>query len=727
MKRRVTTWIAFLVLLAPAAWAQTDVTIRQINAIPQAGIDAVKALGADVTTTDITTNVRSEYLGESLRITGVVLSDPRYSGLSSAPNGTVSRIHFFVRDTTAATLGPAGNDLQIVDGNYSTTGSLGLFVGDVVTMVGDLAYFGTGVQFSPQSVEFIGTVEDRGLPSSILDPVTVTIDQINQSTGDFLVRANWDNFNDLNQQYVRIEGVQVWQSPNRTDSRPNWALRDPSTGAIIQNDDISLAYRNDRSDYTSEFFATNDFTAPPPGASVNIQGFALLRTNFDPFTIGDPAAAMLKIVPWTPADLEITQTPPNIENLVGPSGAPGNAPVTVSADVTADQTRTISSVRVLYSTTSNPTEQDVMGVLSGGNTYTFEIEAQGDGDFVTWQVEATDNTGATSLSTTRSYRVLYGGITTVSHLQRTAQDTEGDSPFVGQTVPMDITVVLMTDPANAGTGQDDVVAVQDSNDPWSGIAIYNQGTPFAGNSPGDAIHITEALVYERYGMTQLRNVTFEVVGVGGDPLAPAVVSTGQLVDRNIAESLEGMFVRVENVTVVATNADAPSGPYGEFLASSDGTVGNAVRVNDQSRGLVYEGNDPGTVFSLEQDLDFVQGTLWYSFSNFKIEPATLADIQIHSGVAVEDETLPTTSRLHQNFPNPFNPTTSILYDVAVTGRVRLAVYDALGREVALLADDERTVGSYTVQFDASRLASGLYVYRMTTADRTVTRTMTLVK
>jgi hypothetical protein len=716
-------------LSVPVVRAQpAEVTIRQINAIPQEGIDAVKALGGDVTQTDITTHVRSEYNGQSVRITGVVLSDPRYSGLSSVSNGTVSRIHFFVRDTTAATLGPAGNDIQVVDGNYAVTGSLGLFVGDVVTMVGDLAYFGTGIQFSPQSVEIQGTIEDLDLPASILDPVTVTIDQINLSTGDFLIRANWDNFSDLNQQYVRIEGVQVWQSPNRTDSRPNWVLRDPATDALIQNDDMSLAYRNDKSDYPGEFFATNNFTAPPPGASVNVQGFALMRSNFDPLLIGDPAAAVLKIVPWTPDDLEITETPPNISNLAGPTGVPGDAPQTVSADVVADQTRTITEAKVVYWTSSDPTEMEVAGVPGGDDSFTFEIPAQPDGDFVTWRVEATDSEDATSVSTELSYRILFGGITEIRHIQQTPDASEGSSPFVGQTVPMDLTAILMTDPANAGTGQDDVVAVQDSPETWSGIAVYNQNALFGSLSPGDAIHVTQARVFERFGMTQLRDVVFTVQSAGNPLHSPFTLeSTSALADRNIAESLEGMFVRVEDVTVFATNADAPSGPFGEFLVTSDGTGENAVRVNDQSTAVSYAGNDPGTVFSVDQLLDFVQGTLWYSFSNFKIEPGTFADIQVHSGVAVEDETVPTTSRLHQNFPNPFNPTTAIRYDVATTGRVTLAVYDALGRMVAMLENGERAVGTYTSSLDASHLASGLYVYRLTTADRTVSRTMTLVK
>jgi photosystem II stability/assembly factor-like uncharacterized protein len=75
--------------------------------------------------------------------------------------------------------------------------------------------------------------------------------------------------------------------------------------------------------------------------------------------------------------------------------------------------------------------------------------------------------------------------------------------------------------------------------------------------------------------------------------------------------------------------------------------------------------------------------------------------------------------LEQNYPNPFNPVTTIRYTVAGSGReaigtrwVRLAVYDLLGREVAVLVNESRPPGAYSVAFDGSRLASGMYFYRL---------------
>jgi hypothetical protein len=68
--------------------------------------------------------------------------------------------------------------------------------------------------------------------------------------------------------------------------------------------------------------------------------------------------------------------------------------------------------------------------------------------------------------------------------------------------------------------------------------------------------------------------------------------------------------------------------------------------------------------------------------------------------------------LEQNFPNPFNPTTSIAYEIPAFSHVTMKVYDMLGREVATLVNEEKPAGRYTVQFNASGLASGVYLYEM---------------
>ncbi len=102
-------------------------------------------------------------------------------------------------------------------------------------------------------------------------------------------------------------------------------------------------------------------------------------------------------------------------------------------------------------------------------------------------------------------------------------------------------------------------------------------------------------------------------------------------------------------------------------------------------------------------------------------------ITVVSGVGTEDEELPTEVSLSQNYPNPFNPQTTIDYALPQAGDVSLVVYDMLGREVDVLLDGPQAAGRHTVRFGANHLPNGTYVYRLVAADKTITRTMVLVK
>jgi len=83
--------------------------------------------------------------------------------------------------------------------------------------------------------------------------------------------------------------------------------------------------------------------------------------------------------------------------------------------------------------------------------------------------------------------------------------------------------------------------------------------------------------------------------------------------------------------------------------------------------------------------------------------------------------------LMQNYPNPFNPTTKVPFSVPEDMDARLAVYNLLGQEVAVLVDGRVTAGYHAAEFDATRLSSGVYIYRLSTGGRSVNRKMLLVK
>ncbi|MHB8581083.1 MAG: T9SS type A sorting domain-containing protein [Ignavibacteriaceae bacterium] len=101
--------------------------------------------------------------------------------------------------------------------------------------------------------------------------------------------------------------------------------------------------------------------------------------------------------------------------------------------------------------------------------------------------------------------------------------------------------------------------------------------------------------------------------------------------------------------------------------------------------------------------------------------------QLATAVPKVLNTLPTKFDLSQNYPNPFNPTTMIKYSIPQSSFVTLKVYNLLGQEIATLVSQEQTPGNYIVNFDASKLASGIYMYRIQSGNSSLTKKMVLLK
>ena len=89
--------------------------------------------------------------------------------------------------------------------------------------------------------------------------------------------------------------------------------------------------------------------------------------------------------------------------------------------------------------------------------------------------------------------------------------------------------------------------------------------------------------------------------------------------------------------------------------------------------------------------------------------------------------IPHVFALEQNYPNPFNPTTIIEYDVPKNAHVKIFVFDILGRQVKTLVDEEKSAGSYKVEFDANNFSSGVYFYRIQTSEFTQTKKLILMR
>jgi hypothetical protein len=227
------------------------------------------------------------------------------------------------------------------------------------------------------------------------------------------------------------------------------------------------------------------------------------------------------------------------------------------------------------------------------------------------------------------------------------------------------------------------------------------------NGPlGDSITVYNATIY----------VTDDPVFEGLDTSTPVPWATGPIDALGItADASGGLVLAVMEVDPFAV-LYARFEPYEEFYGGS-GDYPSGYRT--------YIGN--GRDASSQPPFNYFP----FTEESKKVLLAEVARMVVLGGGPVDEvgeiTTAPSTFVLSQNYPNPFNPTTKIAYAVPTATEVLLEVFDVLGRKVATLVDETKQPGEYSVEFDASSLVSGVYMYRMTTPKTSITNKMVLVK
>lgn len=157
----------------------------------------------------------------------------------------------------------------------------------------------------------------------------------------------------------------------------------------------------------------------------------------------------------------------------------------------------------------------------------------------------------------------------------------------------------------------------------------------------------------------------------------------------------------------APNAYAGLGVFANYIYAANG----APAVGD------FDGDGRNEfIFGQRDDFNFIQKPVYlYESDSFVVSNE-------NRGGEIAEE-----FRLNQNYPNPFNPTTQISYTIPKAGLVELKIYDMLGREIRTLVKERQAAGLYSLNFDASSLSSGLYIYRLISGEYVETRKMTLIK
>jgi hypothetical protein len=207
---------------------------------------------------------------------------------------------------------------------------------------------------------------------------------------------------------------------------------------------------------------------------------------------------------------------------------------------------------------------------------------------------------------------------------------------------------------------------------------------------------------------------------------------------------------VWSLAVIGVNLFAGTSDAGVFLSADSGTSWTAVNtgLTDNSVwDLAVSGTNLFAGTYLGVFLSTTNGTSWTAAStgltNTCVTALAISGTNLFAGTyfagiwrrplseMITDverrELLPPSFALEQNYPNPFNPNSNIRYQISEFRYIKLAVYDLLGREVAVLVNERKAPGKYEVNFDGSNLAGGVYFYRLQAGDFTQTKRLLLLK
>lgn len=145
--------------------------------------------------------------------------------------------------------------------------------------------------------------------------------------------------------------------------------------------------------------------------------------------------------------------------------------------------------------------------------------------------------------------------------------------------------------------------------------------------------------------------------------------------------------------------------------------------------ITLPGNTDSTGLDFLSDkIQLTGGTHSFTFtgSNFNFDYVQLIKDSVVAGI-LDRNIQPNSYSLSQNYPNPFNPTTNINFSIAKASNVKLIIYNILGQKVATLINNYMSAGTYTYQFNASNLASGVYLYSLEAGGYTMNKKMILLK
>jgi fibronectin type 3 domain-containing protein len=297
-------------------------------------------------------------------------------------------------------------------------------------------------------------------------------------------------------------------------------------------------------------------------------------------------------------------------------------------------------------------------------------------------------------------------------------------PFVNNYLPYIVPTAMASEHALSSIADDILIVWNNQGEfivPSYGLWFLNTFEP--GKIYGTFLSGSESIEFS-YPSPQLANISYNV----WEELKPAMISQHYDV------------VKTGNVhPIVITDVQGDIQIGDEIAVYAEGVLVGATRIASldlpipitawgeiKQYGIDIPGYSTGDeiefrIWSIEQNKE-LKVTANLDGKYFGETPLTTGSIIVHS-----QDLIPTEFALNPAYPNPFNPITTISYDIALDGQVKLAVYDLQGRLISELTNEIQSAGNYSINWNANEFASGIYILRMTTSEYQSSQRIILLK
>jgi hypothetical protein len=309
----------------------------------------------------------------------------------------------------------------------------------------------------------------------------------------------------------------------------------------------------------------------------------------------------------------------------------------------------------------------------------------------------------------------------------------------GDTISWNRSITFTSDTLEDGFGSGVANIGDINNDSYDDLAIGAIGGPSGYDT---------SKIYIYYGGFQMDNEpdTILISNELADNFGGIIKNAG---DLNDDERIDFCISKGQDILIYTFGLENPLMINIGFSIDAGGDINkdeyDDIIIGDEWKIRIYLGSEPfDTTYDLSmEDIDSIGFAPFVSFAgdingdgydeifaydpNYNVGKVLIYSYNKTTDVGDERDNYPNNFWLSQNYPNPFNPITKIQYALGKRQFISLKVYDILGRQVATLVNEEKSAGSYTIEFNAGELSSGIYFYQLKAGDFISTKKFVLLK